>query len=229
MFARPISAFGFVRAAPAALTPNQFDLVEIDDDEDSYRPLWMRHPQPLARVGAESARLVSGDDVAAYGSQTDDRYKRTDSAVASWLVKKYGSTVVDKVGPGFTGQASMMTPDDAGFVSGWKAQYRSWAIFWGNTLSSAQLPIEAGYTHDAIAAFDHAVREWQTRLNARGGGVYIDPAAPGAATSWWDGISTLVWVLGIGLIIFVGLAYIAPALIGAAATTRGSYRTLRSA
>ncbi len=230
MYAQPVGSFGFTRAAPAALTPSQFDFVEIEDDDEAFALPWQRNQ--LARVGADGARLMSGDDVAAYGSLVDGRYKATDSAIAKWLLGKYGSGIVNNTEPGFVAEGSRLTADDFGFVQSWKGTFQAWRIYWGGVLNSVQLPIEAGSTHDRIGDFDRVVRDWQKRANAKGANIYIDPTPPAGqptTASWWDSFGTLVWIAGVGLLIWFGLSFIAPALIGAAATSRGSYRTLRSA
>lgn len=43
-----------------------------------------------------------------------------------------------------------------------------------------------------------------------------------------DGASTLVYVLGIGFMIYVGLEFVLPALFGATAKTKTAYRRLKS-
>lgn len=42
-----------------------------------------------------------------------------------------------------------------------------------------------------------------------------------------EGASTLVYILGIGFMIYVGLEYVLPALFGASAKTRSAYQRLR--
>lgn len=43
-----------------------------------------------------------------------------------------------------------------------------------------------------------------------------------------DGASTLVYILGIGFMIYVGLEFVLPALFGATAKTKSAYHKLRS-
>ena len=44
----------------------------------------------------------------------------------------------------------------------------------------------------------------------------------------FDGASTLVYVLGIGFMIYVGLEFVLPALFGATAKTKHAYHRLKS-
>ena len=61
-------------------------------------------------------------------------------------------------------------------------------------------------------------REVRARGEANGAMVGADPV---------EGASTLVYILGIGFMIYVGLEYVLPALFGATAKTKSAYHRLR--
>lgn len=203
--------------------------------------------------------ITTGDDVSAYGAEVDSRFNRFDATMSGWLAQKYGPTAISAPTPawdstqtkpigGFTAEAAGMLAEDVDLVRAWKGDFTSWAIFWGNTRNSVQTPgFESSSSVNTIERHDSIVRAWQTRLRAKGAAVSVDPAAPkpdgSDASSNGSGggsdplglkkitgsIGTIVWIVGIGVVVYFGLVYIAPALLGAAAKTKSAGRELRTA
>lgn len=48
-------------------------------------------------------------------------------------------------------------------------------------------------------------------------------------TSVTNTVSNVIWILGIGIAVYIGFAYVIPALVGAAATSRSATRSYREA
>jgi len=202
-------------------------------------------------LGASVAGLVRGggatvgvlgfigpDEVSDYGSAVNARFKATDAAMASWLVKKYGPGAITK-NPNGTVSFNIddMESSDAQFVVAWKNSYALWAGYWEEQVGSKPLPGEAGKIYDHIADHDATVRDFQQKLNARGGSVYVDPTPPKKSDGSnanplsviTETISSVIWMLGIGIAVYLGLMYVVPALVGAAATSRSAARGYREA
>lgn len=69
------------------------------------------------------------------------------------------------------------------------------------------------------------IRRDRNMARTGAGEMSSDAAVRGDAT---DGASTLVYILGIGFMIYVGLEFVLPALFGATAKTRNAYKRMRS-
>lgn len=192
----------------------------------------------LVRGGGAHVGLIGMAEVASYGTVVDGRFRATDGAIASWASKKYGPTVVSVNASGGTVfDGDLMDAADYQFVASWKKAYSAWASYWADVKDSTLVPIEAGNVYDQIAEHDATVRSYQQQLNARGGSILIDPTPPKKSdgsianplSSISDTVSSVIWMLGIGIAVYLGLMYVVPALVGAAATSRSAARGYREA
>lgn len=190
----------------------------------------------LVRGGARVG-IVSQGEAQSYGIVVDGRFKATDGAIASWLIKKYGPGAVTANPNGSVSfNVDVMDSPDGQFVTSWKKAYQAWAFYWAD-VDAILLPGEAGMVYDDIASHDATVRDYQKQLNARGGAIMIDPVQPKKSdgsianplSSISDTVSSVIWMLGIGIAVYLGLMYVVPALVGAAATSKSAARGYREA
>lgn len=193
-----------------------------------------------ARVGVTLGAL-DDDDIATYGVSVDGRFKSTDAAVITWLTTRYGPGAVTIGSDGKrTLNVDLYSVDDNRFAIAWHRAYSEWAAYWATHRNKNHVPgLEAGFVYDKIAEYDATVRQYQQQLKALGGTVYIDPTAPpptksdgslaNPISSITDTVKNVVWILGIGIVIYFGLMFVVPALVGAATTTKAAARSYREA
>ncbi|WP_411281921.1 hypothetical protein [Gemmatimonas sp.] len=128
-----------------------------------------------------------------------------------------------------TGYNDCLSAADVKYVA-WRTQFTSWQSNWSEYKRGGISSANSGQ----LDVFDARLKVLRTSFEALTGmhlAVAANPSeadeAGGAPVT--GAVTMLVWLAGIGFVLWFGLGFVVPALVGAAATTRGSYRALRGA
>jgi len=164
-----------------------------------------------ALVGSSSQDDLASR-IAAHGVVVDSGYTRLENEVAKYT-------------PG--------TVEDQTWLAAWRADLVAWRIRWSAIKDTTPLPWLDDDILEDIRQYDLRLRQREREARARGIAVTLTTTpvpdkGGGPIDRATDTVSTVVWILGIGLLVYLGLAYVAPTLIGAAATTRAAARGYRT-